>query len=283
MRLPYVLVVTLAVAVGCSEQAATPVAPLSPTVAPVASLASYAGAWRVTYRNEECISRHCFSTIGQESQVNLRLTQMGDHVSGVVSGPSGYTDVSGTVAPDGRLALSGRSTPGGYSTPGLMVDRLELERDAVTGLRGYVRLLSEYDGETSAYNGGAGGSITRGRNAPLTDTFAGTWQGYYDMTSCAPGPTCVMERKGEFELVLEQRGTGLSGSLSVRLQPALAVSGTHDGTSAALAGGGADLAVSDLRLQRDQAGRLAGTLTLESRGVAMTLTLVRVGRLTDEL
>jgi hypothetical protein len=283
MRLPYCLVALLSMAVGCSEQAPSPTAPLSPTVAPLAAPASYAGAWQVTYRHEECISRHCYSLLGQEAQVDLRLTQSGSRVSGVVSGAFGYTDVSGTVAPDGRLALSGRSTPGGYSAPGLVADRLELERDPATGLRGYVRLLSAYDGETSAYNGGSGATRPRVIEPPLSDTFAGTWQGYYDLASCAPEPTCVMERKGEFELVLGQRGAEVSGTLSVRLQPAIVVSGTAEGTRAELAGGSADVAVSNLRLQRDQTGRLTGTLTLRSRGVAMTLTLVRVGRLNDEL
>jgi len=283
MRLPCFLVTALVVSVGCGQQAAAPTSPLSPTVAPVAPQVSYAGAWQVTYRNDECISRHCFSTIGQESRVDLRLTQAGDRVAGVISSTLGYTDVSGTIAPDGRLSLSGRSTPGGYSTPGLVADRLELERDSSSGLRGYVRLLREYEGDTSAYNSGSGGVITRGRNAPLNDTFAGTWQGYYDMTSCGPGASCAIERRGEFELVLEQRGTSVAGTLSVRLLPPLAVLGTFDGIRAQLAGNSADLAVSDLRIQRDQTGRLSGTLTLHSRGATMALTLVRVGRLTDEL
>ena len=283
MRVRCVLVLALSVSVGCSRQAASPAAPLSPTVAPAALQAGYAGAWQVAYRTEECISRHCFSMLGQESRVDLRLTQIGDRVSGMISGTFGYTNVSGTVAPDGRLALSGRSTPGGSGAPGTVVDRLELERDATTGLRGYVRLLSEYDGEASAYNGGSGGAITRGRSAPLTDTFAGTWLGYYDTTSCGPGTFCAIDRTGEFELVLEQRGTSVAGTLNVRLLPALAVSGAADGARAQLAGSSSELAVSDVRLERDPTGRLSGTLTLHSRGATMALTLVRVGRLTDEL
>lgn len=283
MRLPWYTLAALSVAVGCSEQAASPTSPLSPTTAAVASPASFAGAWQIAYRNDECLSRHCFSSLGQESRLDLRLTQIGDRVTGVIAGPTGYTDVTGTVTPDGRVSLGGRSTPGSYGAPGLVVDRLEFERDTASGLRGYVRLFSEYDGETSAYNGGAGGAIVRARHAALSDTFAGTWQGYYDTTDCLPGPACLTERRGELELTIADHAGGLTGTLSIRLRPPAAVSGAHDGRSARLAGAGLDYQVETLHVQRDATGRLSGTATLRSGGVVMTIALVRVGRLSDEL
>lgn len=280
MRLLVLLAVAVTTLSACGRQ---PASLLSPTAAALALPASFAGAWRVTFRNDECISRHCFGMLGRESQVDLRLTQMGDRVSGVVSGTGGCTDVTGTVGPDGRLTLAGRSTPGSYSAAGLVVDRLELQPDAVHGLRGYVRLLSEYDGETSAYNGGSGGPITFGRNAPLNSTFAGTWKGYYDTVACSPGPSCLTERKGEFELVLEQHTSGLEGRVTVRLNSSAGVSGTAHGDLAQLTGDGSAFAVRNFHVQHDAVGRLSGTLVLHSQGLSMELALVRVGRIIDEL
>jgi len=245
--------------------------------------ANYAGAWRVSYLNEECISRHCYGMLGLESHVDLRLTQMGDRVAGVVPGSAGYTDVAGTVTPDGRLALTGRSTPSGSGARGLVVDRLELQLDAATGLRGYLRMLTEYGGEASAYNGGSGGSITRGRSAPLNSTFAGTWQGYYDTVSCAPGPNCLLDRIGEFEVVLDQSGARLTGVVTVRGSTTASVSGTTYGNQAHLSGDGGGFEVRDFQMQRDTPGRMSGTLTLHVRGSTVELALVRVGRLNDEL
>ena len=150
MRLSFLLFVAVAMLPGCAGQPATPTAPLSPSPAASILPANYAGAWRITFTREECISRHCYSTLGQPAQVDLRLTQIGDRVAGIIPGSTGFTDVAGTVTPDGRLSLSGQSTPGGFSTPGLTVDRLELELDGANGVRGYVRLTSWYEGDQSA-------------------------------------------------------------------------------------------------------------------------------------
>lgn len=215
--------------------------------------------------------------------MDLRLTQMGDRVTGIIPGSNGFTDVSGTVTPDGRLSLRGQSTPGGYSTPGLTVERLELEIDAVNGLRGYVRLMSWYEGDTSAYNGGVGGTITGGRRAPLAVTFGGEWAGYFETVSCTPGPYCLLERKGELELTLAHGGPGLEGLLKVRFTSSAPVTGTTAGSHAQPTGGSTDFEVPEFRVTRDAVGRLSGSLVLRNRATTMELTLVRVGRLSDQL
>jgi len=282
MRLSFFLFVAVAMLPGCAGQPATPTAPLSPSPAASILPANYAGAWRITFTREECLSRHCYSTLGQPAQVDLRLTQIGDRVAGIIPGSTGFTNVAGTVTPDGRLSLSGQSTPGGFSTPGLTVDRLELELDGANGVRGYVRLTSWYEGDQSAYNGGAGGSITAGSRAPLAGTFDGQWMGYFHTVSCTPGPYCLLERKGELELTLEQRGPGLNGVLKVRFTSSAPVTGTTEGSHAQLTGDGPDFEVHEFRVTRDAVGRLTGSLMLRSRASAMELTLVRVGRLSDE-
>jgi hypothetical protein len=199
----------------------------------------------------------------------------------VWSGRRGYVDVAGRVADDGRLSLTGQAAPAGYDNPTSILERFDVELDSLQGLRVRVRTAAVHTGGLSAYSGQVEGSVVSAQRAPLSATFEGHWSGYYEVVPCFVSEGCF-EGKGEFELILTERGSVLDGEAVVRLNQRAAVTGTTDGAVANFSGRGPDYEIRDVRVQRDVVGRLSGSVTLVYGSKARALTLVRVGRLTDE-
>lgn len=251
---------------GCgAESSSAAPSPLSPSPVALIQPANFAGEWQVTYRVASCLGRYCYiSHINREQQFTLRLLQLGDRVTGAfIHGLA--TAVEGRVDAEGRLSLTGGTTSTTPYFAALELLRFEATLDPADGLHGALQYQALIPGELSGYSSGATGPIVRATRAPFAVTsFTGTWRGGYQTTSCSRPIGCVLDNPGSIELVLDDRGGQVAGTLSTYPGLRIPLSGTATGDTMVLSGSDGRVTVTELNVRRTPAGMLAGTAALSS-------------------
>jgi hypothetical protein len=266
MRISLLICLALATA-GCgAESPSGAQSPLSPSPAALVQPANFAGEWQVTYHVEACIGRYCYiSYINRDEQLTLRLLQIGDRVTGAFLRGLLATQVEGRVDADGRLSLTGGAPSTIPDFAALELLRFEATLDPAHGLRGALQYQALIPGEHSGYSSGATGPIVRAARAPFAVTsFAGTWKGGYNTTACSGTMGCLLDRKGDLELVLDDQGGHVTGTLSTNPGLRIRLSGTASGDTIVLTGSDGRVTVTALTIRRTPAGLLTGTVALSS-------------------
>lgn len=279
-RLRIAVAAAVLASAACSSQPATSASPVSPSPAPMAQVANYAGNWTVDARQTVCTpaSRYtCPRPPVQPATHSLRLSQIGAHVVGMLDG----IDVSGDVGADGRLQLTGSGTVPDYGGTS-SVTSFDVVLDTNHGLDGRFS-MDWWIPENYEPLGGAHHSehtVLGATRGALPASFAGRWVGNFQTPGCIDARCAGPEK--ELELQLDDIGGVLTGTLELRLHLRAAVVGAAAGTTAELTSA-PNAAVSDsfrltaMHLERSATGRLTGVFTLEyPRGQVETLELVQV-------
>lgn len=272
------LAAAAALTAGCQTSPAAPGSPLSPS-ATSAPIANFAGDWHVVFHVESCIGRYCYtSQINRNETLNLRLTQIGDRVTGLVGG----ADVDGVVAPDGTLSLRGFAPAAPAATAASFeLKQFDVRLDAERGLSGRLEYAALMSGEYSGYSSGSAGPIVSATRYPLdTTSFTGRWSGYYSMPSCAPASLCPRDTIDQAAFSLSDAGGPVTGTVTI-FPYRVSVTGQASGGSAELRGqlpwGRDHTAEIVVRVRRSPAGRLTGSVELRaSNGLVAEFALVGV-------
>jgi hypothetical protein len=261
----YAILTAVLASSACSSQPTTSVSPVSPSPAPLAQVANYAGEWTVTYHVDSCIGRYCYiSHINREQAMTLRLVQMGDHVTGAFLSDGLVTDVEGLVDAAGRLSLAGAAPSPDPYHGSLELLQFDAALDDAFGMSGRLQYQSLMPGERSSYSSGATGPIVRAARLPLAITsFAGTWEGFFTTTQCVGARYCLLDDRGSVTFDLDDQGGQVSGTITfggyLRLRVAGRASGGHVDLRATEPSGGEGTVA---RLSRSATGRITGTITV---------------------
>lgn len=254
---------------GCGAESPSPAgaqSPLSPSPVALVQPANFAGEWQVTHHVEACLGRYCYiANINRDEQLTLRLLQIGDRVTGAFLRGLRATQVEGRVDAEGRLSLTGGTPSTIPYVAALELLRFEATLDPADGLHGALQYQALIPGELSGYSEGATGSIVRAIRAPFAVTsFTGTWRGGYQTTSCSRPIGCVLDNPGSIELVLDDQGGRVTGTLNTFPGLRIPLSGTASGDTTVLSGSDGRVTVTALNIRRTPAGLLTGTAALSS-------------------
>ena len=116
----------------------------------------------------------------------------------------------------------------------------------------------------------------RAIRAPFAVTsFTGTWRGGYQTTACSRSIGCLLDNPGNIELVLEDQGGHVTGTLNTYPGLRIPLSGTASGDTVVLSDSDGRVTVTELNIRRTPAGLLTGTAALSS-GWNSTLSLLGV-------